>query len=255
LSYRSVDGDVPLGLFIVADGMGGAEAGEVASNIVIKTTSNTLLPKLIALRENVEADHSADFFPEIESAIINANKEVIAQTEQIPLWRGMGSTLTLAAIIGMRAYVGHVGDSRLYLINKDGIQQKTKDHSIVSRLLQIGAITPEEAETHPQREVLVKAVGAKSKIEPDTFSFTIEPGNILLLCSDGLTKYQEDSEIYKIVMDAPSPQQACNSLVNHTNLCGGEDNITVIVVKLQGKDSMKQVHFVQQKATDDFVLP
>ena len=235
LSYHSLDGYVPLGLFIIADGMGGAEAGEVASKIVIQTISDALLPHLIALRDCVEDDHSEDLLPEIKDAIISANQEIIAQTEKIPFWRGMGSTVTLAAIVGMRAYIGHVGDSRLYFVNKKGIHQKTTDHSIVSRLLQIGAITPEEAETHPQREVLLQAVGARRDIEPDTFSFPIEQGDILLLCSDGLTKYQQDSEIHKIVMDASSPQKVCDSLINHTNPCGGEDNITVITVHLRSQ--------------------
>ncbi|MBM3239412.1 hypothetical protein FJZ31_24230 [Candidatus Poribacteria bacterium] len=265
LSYRSLDGHVPLGLFIVADGMGGAEAGEVASKIVIQTISDALLPQLIALRDRVDEDHSEDLLEKIKDAIIIANKEIIAQTEQIPFFppfpkggrgdfSGMGSTVTLAAVVGMRAYIGHVGDSRLYLINKpnfsftkkslikrnteefilnkEGIHQKTTDHSIVSRLLQIGAITPEEAETHPQRDVLLKAVGARPDIEPDTFSFTIEQGDILLLCSDGLTKHLQDSEIHQIVMRAEAPQQACDSFVNNANLCGGEDNITVIIVQL-----------------------
>jgi len=232
LSYRNADGYIPLGLFIVADGMGGAEAGEVASKIVIRTISGALLPSLMEFRQYVDDDHSEDFLSEIKAAIIRANNEIIEQTEQIPPWRGMGSTVTLAAVVGMRVYVGHVGDSRLYLINRKEIHQKTTDHSIVSRLLQIGAITAEEAETHPQREVLLKAVGSKSKIEPDTFSFTIEQGDILLLCSDGLTKHQEDSEIHNLVMDSSSPQQACDSLINHANLCGGEDNTTVIVVQI-----------------------
>ena len=235
LSYRSLDGYVPLGLFIVADGMGGAEAGEVASKIVIQTIADALLPNLIALRDCTEDDHSEDLLPEIKDAIISANQEIIAQTEKIPFWRGMGSTVTLAVIVGMRAYIGHVGDSRLYLVNKKGIHQKTTDHSIVSRLLQIGTITPEEAETHPQREVLLKAVGARRDIEPDTFSFPIEQGDTLLFCSDGLTKYQQDSEIHKIVMDASSPQQVCDSLINHTNLCGGEDNITLITIHLRSQ--------------------
>ncbi|HIE28384.1 TPA: Stp1/IreP family PP2C-type Ser/Thr phosphatase [Candidatus Poribacteria bacterium] len=232
LSYRRLDGYAPMGLFIVADGMGGAEAGEVASKIVIQTISDTLLSELIVLRECFDDDHSEYLLPQIRDAIISANQEIIAQTEQVPFWRGMGSTVTLAAIVGMRAYVGHVGDSRLYLLNKEEIQRKTTDHSIVSRLLQIGAITPEEAETHPQRDVLLKAVGARTDIEPDTFSFEIKRGDILLLCSDGLTKHQEDAEIHQIVMDASSPQQACDSLVNHANLCGGEDNITVIVIQV-----------------------
>ncbi|MFQ6041037.1 MAG: protein kinase [Candidatus Poribacteria bacterium] len=253
LSYRNLDGYTPMGLFIVADGMGGAEAGEVASKIVIQTVSDTLLPKLMALRDCFDDDHSEDLLPQIKDAIISANQEIIAQTEQVPFWRGMGSTVTLAAIVGMRAYVGHVGDSRLYLVNGEGIQQKTTDHSIVSRLLQIGAITEEEAETHPQRDVLLKAVGARTDIEPDTFSFEIKRGDILLLCSDGLTKHQEDGEIHQIVMNASSkgrkcrrfyglarkafslssiPQQACDSLVNRANLCGGEDNITVIVIQV-----------------------
>jgi protein phosphatase len=232
--------------------MGGAEAGEVASKIVIQTISDALLPQLIALHDRVDNERSEDLLEKIKDAIIIANKEIVAQTEQIPPnppapffkggcpfpkggrgdFSGMGSTVTLAAIVGTKAYIGHVGDSRLYLIDKEGIYQKTTDHSIVSRLLQIGAITPEEAETHPQRDVLLKAVGARRDIEPDTFSFALKQGDILLLCSDGLTKHLQDSEIHKIVIDASSPQQACDFLVNHANLCGGEDNITVIMVQI-----------------------
>lgn len=231
LSYSTVDGYVTLGLFMVADGMGGANAGEVASELVVETIANSLLPELITLREQVNDNHSEILLQNIADAIGQANREIYTQAEQTLQLHGMGSTVTLTAVVGMQVYVGHVGDSRLYLINKEGIHQKTTDHSIVNRLLSLGLITPEEAETHPQRNVITKAVGARQNIEPDTFSFSIEQEDSLLICSDGLTAHLDDSEIYEIILDTDSPQQACDCLVNRANLSGGKDNITVIVIQ------------------------
>ena len=221
LSYSTVDGYVTLGLFMVADGMGGANAGEVASELVVETIADALLPELIASRNQVDDKHSEILLQNIANAIGQANREIYTQAEQTLQLHGMGSTVTLAVIVGMRAYIGHVGDSRLYLINKEGIHQKTTDHSIVNRLLSLGLITPEEAETHPQRNVITKAVGARQNVESDTFSFSIEQGDSLLLCSDGLTAHLEDSEIYEIIRDTNSPQQACDCLVNRAVLKSG----------------------------------
>jgi len=236
LSYSTAKGHRMLGLFIVADGMGGEEAGEVASEIVVRTISAELTPKLMALRGKTSMEHSETLLPAINDAIERANTEVYEQAEKNPQWKGMGSTVVVVAVVGMRAYVGHVGDSRLYLINKDGISQKTEDHSIVNRLVEIGAIKPEEAATHPQRDVLTKAVGVRRGVEPDTFDLPIERCDTLLLCSDGLTKHVTDEEIREIIQDAPSPQQACDQMIDRANLGGGEDNTTVVIVNVAQRE-------------------
>jgi len=233
LSCTTADGHHPLGLFIVADGMGGAEAGEIASQIVIRAISAELTPKLITLHGNLNADHAETLTPAIREAIVGANAQVYMQAEKNPHWRGMGSTVVVAAVVGNHVYVGHVGDSRLYLINTGGISQKTEDHSIVHRLVKMGVIQPEEAETHPQRDVLTKAVGTQRNVEPDTLSFSLTPGDTLLLCSDGLTKHLTDAEIHAIIQNDVFPQRACDHLINQANFAGGEDNITVVVVRYQ----------------------
>ncbi len=233
LSCTTADGHHPLGLFIVADGMGGAEAGEIASQIAIRAISAELTPKLIGLDSNTRTDPAETLLPAIRDAIVGANAQVYMQAEKNPHWRGMGSTVVVAAVVGNHVYVGHVGDSRLYLINTGGISQKTEDHSIVHRLVKMGVIQPEEAETHPQRDVLTKAVGTQRNVEPDTLSFSLTSGDTLLLCSDGLTKHLTDAEIHAIIQNDVFPQRACDHLINTANLAGGEDNVTVVVVRYQ----------------------
>jgi serine/threonine protein phosphatase PrpC len=144
----------------------------------------------------------------------------------------MGSTLVSAVLDGSRAYVAHVGDSRAYLINSQGIRQITTDHSLVERLIATNQITREEARHHPQRNVIYRTIGDKLKLEVDLSVHNLKVGDRLLLCSDGLSGMVDDPMIYQIVQGAASPQAACDALINAANAAGGEDNITAIIVEV-----------------------
>ena len=144
----------------------------------------------------------------------------------------MGSTLVLALLEGSQAYITHLGDSRIYLVNPRGIQQLTTDHSLVQRLVATGQISREEARRHPQRNVIYRTIGDRPDVEMDISTHALIPGDRLLLCSDGLTGMVEDQYIQKIIMEATSPQAACDQLIDAANSAGGDDNISIIVVEI-----------------------
>jgi PPM family protein phosphatase len=150
--------------------------------------------------------------------------------QQIP--KGGGTTCTAVVVLGDRAYVAHVGDSRAYMITKDGLEQITRDHSMVQRLLELGQLTPEEAATYSRRNELYRALGFKDVLEVDALSRRLPPGSRMLLCSDGLWNHVEGPEIFNIVLNHPNPQEACNKLVALANTRGGTDNITVILLRM-----------------------
>lgn len=144
----------------------------------------------------------------------------------------MGSTLVLGLIVGSQAYLGHIGDSRIYLITQDVIKQLSTDHSLVQHLVSIGKISPGEARVHPQRNVIYRSLGEKPDADADYFFQQVFPEDRLLFCSDGLTNLVDDQKIQEIVLAAPSAQAACDQLIEEANSCGGEDNISVLVVKV-----------------------
>jgi PPM family protein phosphatase len=232
LSFQNDSGSQPMGLFIVADGMGGAVAGEVASLIAIESISDQLVAKMVQQLHD-KASLNETILDEIRDSILSANQIILEMVEEKPEYRGMGTTVVAVSIVDDQVYVGHVGDSRLYVIDPDGsIEQKTQDQTIVNRLVELGTITPEEALTHPQRDVLLQAVGTHKSIKPDTFKFTVNVGETLLLCSDGLTKHLGDETIVEVVSKNSDPRQTCQDLINLANAGGGEDNTTVIVVQV-----------------------
>jgi serine/threonine protein phosphatase PrpC len=145
----------------------------------------------------------------------------------------MGSTLVMAIMDGSKAYLAHVGDSRAYRINADGIEALTTDHSMVARLVASGVIKPEEVRSHPQRNIVYRTMGDKVALEIDVAEHTLQPGDRLLLCSDGLWEMVVEADLQKIVMEASSPQQACQKLVEVANAHGGVDNITVIIIEVE----------------------
>jgi len=144
----------------------------------------------------------------------------------------MGSTLVTAVLDGNRAYIAHVGDSRIYLINTQEIRQLTTDHSLVERLIATNQITREEARHHPQRNVIYRTIGDKLRVDVDVSVHTLSPGDCLLLCSDGLCGLVDDQTIFRIVLKADTPQAACDALVDAANAAGGDDNISVILIKI-----------------------
>ncbi|MDY7077899.1 MAG: PP2C family serine/threonine-protein phosphatase [Chloroflexota bacterium] len=222
--------DVPpaFGLFALADGMGGHQAGEVASSLAARTAAHHIvhrlyLPTLIG-QEPGTAQPSLNEV--LVGAVQAANSAVVSQ---IP---GGGTTLTCAVVLGPRAYIAHVGDSRAYVITEEGMDQITQDHSLVDRLVELGQLTPDEAATHPQKNVLYRAVGQRSgTLEVETEARTIIQGGRLLLCSDGLWGMVNEAEIIRIVASAPSLQTACDNLIAAANQAGGHDNITAILVE------------------------
>jgi protein phosphatase len=218
----------PMGVYVVADGMGGHSAGEVASGTIVNTIGQMALSDLMGPDGQSNAKEHCKW---IVKAMQSANKAVYDMGKK--MGSDMGSTIVMAVADGNTVCIGHVGDSRAYLINDQGITPLTTDHSLVERLIDTGQITREEARRHPQRNVIYRTMGDKPKLDVDTTSREFNPGDRLLLCSDGLNGMVEDETIRKIVMEsARSPQEACNLLVDAANAAGGDDNITVVVLEM-----------------------
>ncbi len=204
--------------FVVADGMGGAAAGEIASKMLIDITKNFLPAVPEPWDENI-----------LSKAILKANAAIIREAQQNENYRGMGTTATLLHFYKGQAYFAHVGDSRIYLLRGDFFTQMTEDHSYVETLVRLGELTPAEARVHPLKNILTQAVGAIDDISIDADNFPLNDGDIFLLCTDGLTNMVEDETIAEILISSENPAE---SLVKAALDNGGHDNITVIVVKV-----------------------
>ena len=217
----------PLGLFVVADGMGGHQYGEVASSTAARTLAGYLLKHFHPYLVNPSTSMDESIQDLMRSAINEAQRAV---TQAAP---GSGTTLTAALVLGQQVTIGHVGDSRAYAIHPyGGGEALTRDHSLVKRLEELGQISSEEAAIHPQRNVLYRALGQGEVLEPDIFTAPFPQPGYLLLCSDGLWSVLSDSNLFTIVASAKDLQGACQSLVAAANEAGGPDNISVIVVQL-----------------------
>jgi protein phosphatase len=217
----------PLGLYVVADGMGGHQYGEVASSVAARTLAGYLLKHFVPYLVNPSSGMDESLQDLMRSAINDAQQAV---TQAAP---GSGTTLTAALVLGQQMTIGHVGDSRAYAIHQGGGEPLTRDHSLVKRLEELGQISSKEAAVHPQRNVLYRALGQGEVLEPDIFTAPFPQSGYLLLCSDGLWNVLADSTIFKIVTSARDLQSACQSLVDAANEAGGPDNISVIVVQLK----------------------
>ncbi len=227
-SMESSEQQPEFGLFVVADGMGGHHDGEKASalaaRVVARYTSSEIYLNML---KREEADAERPTISEVlRQAIQRANEEV---SSSIP--EG-GTTVTAAAIVGDLAYIAHVGDSRAYIITQDVIEQVTRDHSLVQRLIELDQLTPAEAADHPQRNVLYRAIGQNEHVDVDAITRRMTSNSRLLLCSDGLWNFVPEEEIRNTVISSPTPQQACETLVKLANARGGNDNISVILVKI-----------------------
>ena len=229
---------VSLGIYIVADGMGGHQAGEVASKMAVQVISTTLLDSM--------QHKSESFSPSlyIKQAIGKANAEIHARASGNPQLSSMGTTVTLGLRLDDRLYLGHVGDSRAYLIRGGGIKQLTEDHSVVAQLLKAGMITPEEAKTHPDQGKILRCLGTSDQVAIDTYSHSgkkdkliLQNGDSLVFCTDGLTGQVSDDEIIDCVQKSDDAHSACRDLILLANLRGGEDNISLIVVKVKAGTS------------------
>jgi PPM family protein phosphatase len=210
-------------LFAVADGMGGAQAGEVASRLAAA-----------AFREFHEADE-LDPEERVAAIIQEANRRIYERARSDAQASGMGTTITAALLVGNAVAVGHVGDSRAYRLRGDRLEQLTEDHSLVADLVRSGRLTAAEADTHPQRSVITRALGTDPEVDVDTFTVDAEPGDVFLLCSDGLTTMVADEEITETIRAADDLAQATKALVKVANRAGGEDNITVVLFSLSAE--------------------
>jgi serine/threonine protein phosphatase PrpC len=216
---------IPFGIFLVADGMGGHQFGEIASGIAARTMAGYLIQRLYLPFFNPKPEPQAESFQEImRNAVLEAQQAVI---KQVP---GGGTTLTAVFVLGEQATLAHVGDSRAYLLFPDGrMQAITRDHSLVKRLIELGQITEKEANVHPQRNVLYRAVGQGEPFEPDVSTFPFPHPGYLMLCSDGLWGVLPETEICRIINSASNPSIACHDLIEAANAAGGPDNISVIL--------------------------
>ena len=203
-------------LFVVADGMGGHEAGEVASAIAVETMLSAIPQK---------TDPQA-----LSQAVVDANLAVIQAAADGRGKPGMGTTLTAATIFGDELVIAQVGDSRAYLLHDGALQRLTRDHSLVAELVHQGRITEEEARYHPQRSVITRALGSDPGMHPDIYSLNLSRGDKLMLCSDGLYSMVDDEQIAEVMRRESNPQACCDALVNDAISAGGLDNVTVIVV-------------------------
>lgn len=216
-SQRPV-GNLP-NLFVVADGMGGHKAGDKASSYTVEVL-------LSDIRENPDNNP----IKIIRSAIESANSKVLEISNSSEEFAGMGTTLVVTTIIGNYLYVANVGDSRLYLIGEQ-IQQVTKDHSLVEEMVRIGEINREQAKNHPDKNIITRAIGARNRVAIDFFDMKLQPGDVILMCSDGLSNMLEDKVIEKIVKSGSDLSWSGNELVARANQNGGKDNIAVVLIE------------------------
>lgn len=223
--YLPSDKNVPL--FIIADGMGGHKAGEIASSLAIDLISENF-NKFLDM-ENVNEENIKE---NILKSINKANEKIYKKAMKEEDCSGMGTTVTLAYISNKNLYIGHVGDSRAYAFKDGNLLQITEDHSLVEELIKNGSISKEEAKYHPQRNIITRAVGTSKNIEVDIMALSKKTVEILLLCTDGLTSMLDDDEIKNTLINSENMQLACEDLVKLSNDKGGYDNITVLAIKL-----------------------
>jgi protein phosphatase len=212
------------GVYVVCDGMGGAAAGEIASSLAVSE-----MLRLLGGR-----DRNAPIEEVVEEAIRSTNEAIYSRAEENPQLSGMGTTLVGLAIEGQRVLVFNVGDSRCYLLHNGKLKQISQDHSLVEEQVRMGHLTEEEALRSPIRNVITRALGTQPSVEPDLFPIEAKPGDIFLLCSDGLSGEVPDAQIESLLAAEVPLTEVCANLVEAANLAGGHDNITCLLVQAEG---------------------
>lgn len=203
-------------LFAVADGMGGAKAGDIASRLAAAT---------------VREEHGDRV--DVVELIREANRRVFERARDDASASGMGTTMTVALVEGDQVTIGHVGDSRAYRLRENALEQLTEDHSLVAELVRSGKLSPEEAETHPQRSMITRVLGPDPDVDADTFTVEAQPGDVFLLCSDGLTTMVEENHIVEVVnRHRGDLERAAKQLIADANRSGGDDNVTVVFFEI-----------------------
>jgi len=221
-------GFLPIGLFILADGMGGHKHGEIASSLAVRTVAREVLRKvMIGLLDIHPAPPEEGIQEILEQSVSEAHRIIMREAH------GGGTTLTAVLIVNKQMSIAHVGDSRAYAITPEGqVNLLTRDHTLVKRMMELGHLTEEEASIHPQRNVLYRALGQGEPFRPDVSTSLVPAPGYLLLCSDGLWGLVSQTEIVHLIQTAPSPEIACQMLIEAANQAGGPDNISAILVKL-----------------------
>ena len=265
--FMRISDDGDRGLFIVADGMGGYQAGEVASKLAVQKMSEALKTFLVPVseqptikltplddQETIKLDaaqmaeqttkqHKTRKLPEtpltnnveeqLKAAIRQANKAILNYGEEQSSARGLGCTVTTALIQNDLAFIANVGDSRTYLYRDSTLTALTKDHSLVYRLVEAKQIEPDDIYSHPQRNLIYRSLGAGHKsVDPDVFHISLRSGDSLLLCSDGLWEMVRNQDLLKILKENTEAQKICDTLIDLANANGGEDNITAVLVQI-----------------------
>jgi len=226
-------------LLAVADGMGGHAKGEEASKIALNTITKTVIPQL---NDNIP------YTDLLDQGIKNANQAILDYTVEHPETKGMGTTSVCAVVKDNEVHLVNLGDSRAYVVSNDEIRRVTKDHSLVQQLVDQGTITEEETRTHPQKNVISKAIGINADIESDTMRLKLAPDENLLLCCDGVIAHLTDEDIHKTIIESSDPDVACQNIVNLANERGGSDNISLIILSSEDNPDSKEI---EPDSTDD----
>ncbi len=222
------NGDV----FVVCDGMGGHVGGKVASSIAVES-----------LIEYFNTERKTDIYHALDESIRYANRKIYERAMQEPSLKGMGTTLVMAVIQEDKTYIAHVGDSRIYLLSDNCLYRVTSDHSMVQQMVDKGILTPKEAETHPKKNIISKALGLSEDIEPEIAPepLLLKNGDVLLLCSDGLSDMVNDITIHSVLMKYPNVKQAGDELIRLALEAGGKDNITLHLIKVTNSNYKKSI--------------
>lgn len=215
-----------MGLYIIADGMGGHQAGEVASALAVETLSTFLREPLKA-----NALRPSDVEETLRDAVVKANEAVYSLATSEASYNGMGTTVVVCVVRDGRATIAHIGDSRAYLVRKRNLKQLTTDHSLVQELLSKGRITEAEAVDHPRKNILTRALGTDPAIEVDTMSLELSDGDALLMCTDGISNHVDSQELLELTADNP-PESACMEIIRLANSRGGFDNMTILILEI-----------------------
>lgn len=223
--YYSNDNRLPV--FAVADGMGGHNAGEIASTLATDIIKENYLKE----KENIIIGN-LNIPKFINSTLIEANNKILEEARENEYYKGMGTTITIGVIYKKEIFLGHIGDSRAYLFRKKELYQLTQDHSLVAELVRNGSISIEEANNHPQKNIITRALGTDTEVKVDIFSRYVEEGDVILLCTDGLTNLVSDERIREELVNCDDLKKVCCVLTDVANELGGFDNTTVMLVKI-----------------------
>jgi len=244
LNEDSYLADAARGIFVVADGVGGAEAGEVASQTAVDVLND-------AFRHNVNDGEDVEDLMEL--AIQRANSSIHQMAQDNPRFSMMATTVVALHLFGNRATIGHVGDSRLYRVTPDGnIHRETDDHSIVEEEVRAGRMTPEQAANHPSKNVISRALGAEESVEADMKVTEVEDGSVFLLCTDGITRHIPDGELRELMTAEGTPSQLCEEMKRRCYQRGAEDNLTAVIVQV-GTPRFEP-HAIEDEATRSFEM-